>query len=225
MPLPTTIEDLGVLRFTIQSICSSLIHLHKSKVCHRHLVPECFFVDAYGDIKIMTYQFAKTMKNNRTYTLCGTPENLAPEILKNAGYGFAVDWWGLGILILELISGTNPMQNENEVATLNNISSATDETMKAHALSCLEKSKLEHVDCGIDAGVELLSGFLKINPEERTQFNSEMDFDSVSFLRNIGPFPFEGKTLQRVLYSSGFYRNFDQKQENDQEIERKFRNF
>jgi len=49
-------------------------------------------------LKLTDFGFAKVV-DNRTYTLCGTPEYLAPEILQNQGHGLAVDWWTLGVLI------------------------------------------------------------------------------------------------------------------------------
>ena len=55
-------------------------------------------------MKLTDFGFAKVVLT-RTYTLCGTPEYIAPEILLNKGHGKAVDWWALGILIYEMIHG------------------------------------------------------------------------------------------------------------------------
>jgi serine/threonine protein kinase len=55
-------------------------------------------------LKLTDFGFAKVVLT-RTYTLCGTPEYIAPEILLNKGHGKAVDWWALGILIYEMIHG------------------------------------------------------------------------------------------------------------------------
>ena len=64
-------------------------------------------IDVNGYLKLTDFSFAKAIKG-RTYTLCGTPSYIAPEILLNSGHGIAVDWWSLGILIYELISGKDP---------------------------------------------------------------------------------------------------------------------
>lgn len=57
------------------------------------------------------FGFAKVIEN-RTYTICGTPEYLAPEILLQKGHGKAVDWWCLGILIYEMIVGIDPFSDD-----------------------------------------------------------------------------------------------------------------
>ncbi len=61
-------------------------------------------LDHEGHIKIADFGFAKVVPD-RTWTLCGTPEYLAPEIIQSKGHGRAVDWWALGILIFEMLAG------------------------------------------------------------------------------------------------------------------------
>jgi len=73
-------------------------------------------------LKLTDFGFAKVIDVGRTYTLCGTPEYLAPEILLNKGlfqelklqgHGIAVDWWTLGIFIYELNAGIDPFTAED----------------------------------------------------------------------------------------------------------------
>jgi serine/threonine protein kinase len=68
-----------------------------------------------GYLKLTDFGFAKVVEG-RTYTLCGTPEYLAPEILLNKGHGKPVDWWTLGILTYEMIAGIDPFTDEDPMA-------------------------------------------------------------------------------------------------------------
>jgi serine/threonine protein kinase len=85
-------------------------YLHSMNIVYRDLKPENILLSPDGYIKLTDFGFAKIVEG-RTYTLCGTPEYLAPEILLNKGHGKPVDWWTLGILVYEMIVGIDPFSD------------------------------------------------------------------------------------------------------------------
>eukprot|EP00392_Amoebophrya_sp_AT5.2_P016469 g16731.t1 len=86
--------------------------MHSVLVIYRDLKPENLLLDSQGHIKITDFGFAKHVED-LTWTLCGTPEYLAPEVIQSKGHGRAVDWWALGVLMFELLAGYPPFYDDN----------------------------------------------------------------------------------------------------------------
>lgn len=70
-------------------------------------------MDASGYVKLVDFGLAKQLPSGKTWTLCGTPDYLAPEIILNEGHDLAVDYWALGVLIFEMVVGAPPFYAED----------------------------------------------------------------------------------------------------------------
>jgi serine/threonine protein kinase len=99
-------------RFFAAQVTLVLEHLHSKNILYRDLKPENLLLDRTGYLKICDFGFAKYVED-RTWTLCGTPEYLAPEIIQSKGHGKAVDWWALGVLLFEMLAGYPPFFDDN----------------------------------------------------------------------------------------------------------------
>jgi protein kinase A len=94
-------------KFYTAQIALALEYLHHCSLVYRDLKPENIMVDAQGYLKLTDFGFCKKI-DLRTWTLCGTPEYLAPEIIQSKGYGKSCDWWSFGVFIYELVAGYSP---------------------------------------------------------------------------------------------------------------------
>jgi len=102
------------VRLYAAEISLALQQLHSMHIVYRDLKPENILLDAEGHIKITDFGLSKELKpQENTTTFCGTPEYLAPEVLKGQGHGNAVDWWSLGTLVFEMLNGLPPFYSQN----------------------------------------------------------------------------------------------------------------
>uniref|UniRef100_A0AAQ4QAP6 Protein kinase N3 n=1 Tax=Gasterosteus aculeatus aculeatus TaxID=481459 RepID=A0AAQ4QAP6_GASAC len=110
-------------RFYSACVLLGLEFLHLNKIIYRDLKLDNLLMDADGFIKITDFGLCKEGMGHgdRTSTFCGTPEFLAPEVLTDDDYTRAVDWWGMGVLIFEMLIGESPFPGEDEEEVFDSI--------------------------------------------------------------------------------------------------------
>uniref|UniRef100_A0A914XKX9 cGMP-dependent protein kinase n=1 Tax=Plectus sambesii TaxID=2011161 RepID=A0A914XKX9_9BILA len=114
--------DEHTSRFYTACAMEALEYLHRRGIIYRDLKPENMLVDESGYAKLVDFGFAKHIGFSRkTWTFCGTPEYVAPEVVLNKGHDYAVDFWSLGIFIFELLTGSPPFVAPDPMRTYNTI--------------------------------------------------------------------------------------------------------
>ncbi|KAK9504195.1 hypothetical protein O3M35_010581 [Rhynocoris fuscipes] len=157
-------------KFITAQVILALEYLHFMDIIYRDLKPENIVLDHNGFIKITDLTACKFLYGApRTYTMCGTPEYIAPEMLTKSGYNKTVDFWQLGILIYNLVSGVTPFYHRKVIIIYRNI------------LDCQFKYPSNITDILKD----LISKFLRLIPETRLGANGFEEIKEHPWFDNI----------------------------------------
>lgn len=149
-------------KFYCASVGLALGHLHKNNYIYRDLKTENILLDEDGYVKVADFGLARYLKSDeQAHTCCGTPEYLAPEVILGKGHGRPADWWALGILIHEMITGTTPFQASNVQGIYTGIVNKD--------LTFNDKISISV------AGKDLITKLLRKNPSERLGFKGDAD--------------------------------------------------
>uniref|UniRef100_A0A8C3ENV7 Serine/threonine-protein kinase N3 n=1 Tax=Corvus moneduloides TaxID=1196302 RepID=A0A8C3ENV7_CORMO len=172
-------------QFYTACVVLGLQFLHEKKIVYRDLKLDNLLLDAEGFVKIADFGLCKEGIGfgDRTNTFCGTPEFLAPEVLTDISYTRAVDWWGLGVLIYEMLVGESPFPGDDEEEVFDSI--VNDEVryprfLSTEALSIIRKLLRKCPERRLGAG-EKDAEEIKIQP-----FFKGIDWDAL-FARRLKP--------------------------------------
>uniref|UniRef100_A0AAX7SRE9 protein kinase C n=1 Tax=Astatotilapia calliptera TaxID=8154 RepID=A0AAX7SRE9_ASTCA len=174
-------------RFFSSCVLLGLEFLHKNKIVYRDLKLDNLLMDADGFVRIADFGLCKEEMGHgdRTSTFCGTPEFLAPEVLTDSNYTRSVDWWGLGVLVYEMLVGESPFPGDDEEEVFDSI--VNDDVryprlLSPNSASLIQKLLQKNPELRLGAGEE---DALEI---KRHKFYEEMDWDALLAKKVKPPF-------------------------------------
>jgi serine/threonine protein kinase len=167
-------------RFYCAELILGLAHLHSQSIVYRDLKPGNILLEADGHIKIADFGLSKKFKRGeiRAKTFCGTPVYMAPEIIERQPYSFPVDWWALGVIMFEMMTGDPPFIETN---------------MKRLFKLVLSTEVVFPPDMS-PAAKSLIGGLLKKNPADRLGANGSKSIQDHEFFQGLD---------WRALYNKG----------------------
>ena len=153
-------------KFYAASLITVIDYLHKKNIIFRNLTPDNILINSNGYIKLINFNNAKILKNDYTYTLCGTPEYSSPEMLNRKGHNKSHDLWSLGIIIFHMLIGHTPFEDIDPIKIQQKILKGKPNFPKTINISKDAKNLIKHLlnvdpkkrlGCGKNGIYELIS--------------------------------------------------------------------
>jgi serine/threonine protein kinase len=163
----------------------AISYLHQNNIIYRDLKPENVLIDKDGYIKITDFGLSKQniLDNFGASSFCGTPEYLAPEIIESKGHGKAVDWWSLGAIIYEMLTGLPPFYSKDRDKLFKNIRSGLiryPTYLSKEAINLLQSFFIKDSEKRLGSGINGLND-IKFHP-----FFKNLDWDAI-YKKKIKP--------------------------------------
>lgn len=154
--------DEHAAMFYAAEVLSALRELHAKGIVYRDLKPENVLLDADGHVKLADFGFAKQdmQPGKRTYSFCGSPEYLSPEMVNKDGHGMETDMWSFGCFCYELLTGSPPFQHSSSLSRL---------------FETIRQGRVWYPPYLSGSVVSLLEGLLRVNPSSRLTAAQAMD--------------------------------------------------
>ena len=181
------------VKFYMSEILLAIDYMHKNNFIYRDLKPENILIDKFGHIKLTDFGLSKLLdeEEQKTYTLCGTPEYLAPEIIFEKGYDKTCDWFSFGVVMFEMLCGFHPFKQK-----------------KGKFNPQIYKMKIIIPENIAKNAKDLIEKLLNSNPRERIGYNSSEEIMKHDFFKDID---FD-KVLQRE-YKPPFIPKLDNEED------------
>ena len=159
-------------RFYMLELVLALESLHKNNMVYRDLKPENILLDSKGHVKLTDFGLSKILEDedDKAFTLCGTPQYLAPEVLLKKGYDKMVDWWSLGCVLYEMLMGRLPFAIKRGMINLK-----------------IYEKKIDFPRKISNEARDLVEKFLVVNPTERLGYgpNGTDDIKNHPFFNGV----------------------------------------
>jgi len=185
------------VRFYTASVTLAFEHMHSRGIIYRDLKPENILLNRKGYVKMTDFGLCKIVGNRKTFTLCGTPAYLAPEVVRGEGHDYGVDWWTLGILVYEMLTSNTPFYDEDDMKTLNKIihhhyrtpayvTARSARNLIRGLLKQQSSNRLGMSRNGVRRGVEKIKSHPYFDVQK--EIDSKFDWDKLADLTMIAPY-------------------------------------